>query len=52
MYTFVLFDHTTDCEAYSFTTGGYGIYNVLTHLGMCRRHEGRRPDVTLVVDWT
>ena len=27
-----LSDHTTFCEAYSFTTDGYGIFNVRTHL--------------------
>ena len=31
--------HTTDCDAYSFTTDGYGIFNVRTHLGACRTHE-------------
>ena len=32
--------HTTGCGAYSFTTDGYGIFNVRTHLGACRTHEG------------
>ena len=31
--------HTTGCDAYSFTTGGYGIVNVRTNLGSCRIHE-------------
>ena len=32
-------DHTTGCESYSFTTDGYGIFNVRTNLGTCRtRH--------------
>ena len=31
--------HTSSCEAYSFTTDGYGIFNVSTHLGACRPHE-------------
>ena len=33
--------HTTGCEAYSFTTDGYGIFNVRTciyYLGVCRVH--------------
>ena len=34
--------YTTGCEAYFFffTTDGYGICNVRTHLGACRAHEG------------
>ena len=32
--------HTTGCEAYSFTTDGYGIFNVRTNVRACRRHEG------------
>ena len=32
-----LFFHTTDCEAYSFTIDGYGIFNASTNLGA---HEG------------
>ena len=32
--------HTTVCEAYSFKTDGYGIFNVRTHVGACRTHEG------------
>ena len=36
VYT-VLCDHTTGCcEAYCFMTYGYGIFNVRTHLGVCR----------------
>ena len=30
--------HTTDCEAYSFTTDGYEIFNVRTHVGACCIH--------------
>ena len=33
--------HTTVCEAYSFATDGYWIFNVRTHLGACRTHEWR-----------
>ena len=36
---FSCFD-TTGCEAYSFTTAGYGIFNVRTHLGACHAHSG------------
>ena len=37
------FFHTTGCDAYSFTTDGYGIFNVsITDLGACRTHEGGR----------
>ena len=32
--------HTTGCGAYSFTTNGYGIINVRTNLGTCRKHKG------------
>ena len=32
--------HTTRCEAYSFTTDGYGIFNMRTSLGVCRTYEG------------
>ena len=32
--------HTTGCEAYSFTTDGYGIFNVRTNVGTYRTHEG------------
>ena len=32
--------NTTGCEAYSFTTDGYGIFSVLTNLRACRTHEG------------
>ena len=32
--------HTTGCEAYSFTTDGYGILNVYTNVGVCRTHKG------------
>ena len=35
-----LCDHTTGCKAYSFTTDGYGIFNVRTNLGAYRSHEG------------
>ena len=32
--------YTTDFEACSFTTNGYGIFNVHTNLEACRTHEG------------
>ena len=32
--------HTTGCEAYSFMTDGYGIFNVHTNWDACRTHEG------------
>ena len=32
--------HATGCEAYYFTTDGYGIFNVRTLLGACHTHEG------------
>ena len=32
--------HTTGTEAYSFTTDGYGIFNVRANMGACRTHEG------------
>ena len=32
--------HSTGCEAYSFTTDGYGIFNVRKNLGACRTHGG------------
>ena len=32
-------EYTTGGDAYSFTTVGYGIFNVRTHLGVCRTHE-------------
>ena len=33
--------HTNACEAYSFTTNGYGIFiNVRTNLAACHTHEG------------
>ena len=35
-----LWFHTTNCEEYSFTTDGYEIFNMRTHLGACRTHEG------------
>ena len=35
-----LCDPTTDGEACSFMTDGYGIFNVRMHLGACRTHEG------------
>ena len=31
--------YTTDCEAYSFTTDGYEIFNMHTHLGACHTYE-------------
>ena len=39
MYAECLCDHTTGCGASSFTTDGYGIFNV-RNLGACRTHEG------------
>ena len=39
VYEEFLCDHTTGCEAYSFTTDGYGIFNVHINLGACRMHE-------------
>ena len=35
VYAVFLCDHTTGCEAYSFMTDGYGIFNVRTNLGAC-----------------
>ena len=32
--------HATGCDAYYFTTDGYGIFNVRTNVGACRTHEG------------
>ena len=32
--------HTTGCDAYSFTTDEYGIFNLRTNLGAWRVHEG------------
>ena len=32
--------HTTGCEAYSFTTDGYRIFNTRTNVGACHTHEG------------
>ena len=40
MYAIFFGDHTTGIEAYSFTTDGYEIFNVRTHLGARRTHEG------------
>ena len=40
VYETNLCDHTTGYEAYSFTTVGHRIFNVCTHLGACRTHEG------------
>ena len=37
---FSCFNTGTGCEAYSFTADGHGIFNVRTHLGACRTHEG------------
>ena len=31
--------HTTGCEAYSFMTDGYGIFNTCANLGACCTHE-------------
>ena len=38
--TVFLCEHTTRCEAYSFTADGYGIFNLRTHSGACCTHEG------------
>ena len=40
VYAVFLCDHTTGCEAYSFTTDGYGIFNMRTNLGAYSTHEG------------
>ena len=32
--------YITGCEAYTFTTDGYGIFNVRTDLGACHTHQG------------
>ena len=34
--------HTTGCEAYYFTTDGYGIFNVRANFGTFRTREGGR----------
>ena len=39
VYAVFLCVHITGCEA-SFTTDGYGIFNLHTHLGACCTHEG------------
>ena len=39
VYAVLLCDHTNGCEAYSFTTDGYGIFIVRTHFCLCRTHE-------------
>ena len=31
---------TTGCDAYSFTTDGYGIFNMRKNVGACQTHEG------------
>ena len=38
-YAVFLCDYTTSCEAYSFTTDEYGIFNVCTNVGACHTHE-------------
>ena len=40
VFAVFLDDYTTGCEAYSFTTDGYGIFNVRKNVGACRTHEG------------
>ena len=40
--------HTTDCEAYSFRTDGYGIFNVRTNLGVGRRGARQKQVCTRV----
>ena len=42
----------TDCEAYSFTTDGYGIFNVRTNVGACHTHEGGQAQTSLALEWT
>ena len=32
--------YTTRCDDYSFTTGGYGIFNMRANVGASRKHEG------------
>ena len=39
VYAVFLCDRTAGCVAYSFTTDGYGIFNMRTHLGACRTYE-------------
>ena len=34
--------YTAGCEAYPFTTDGYGIFNVRTHLGACVPYPRRQ----------
>ena len=36
-----LCEHASGCEAYSFTTDGYGIFNARTNLPACRTRVGR-----------
>ena len=39
VYAVFVCDQNTGYEAYSFTTAGYGIFNVRTKLDACRTHE-------------
>ena len=41
VYAVFLCNHATGCEAYSFMTDGYRIFNVHTHLGACLTHKLR-----------
>ena len=40
LYSVLSCFHTTGCEPYSFTTAGYGIFNLRTNFDACRTHEG------------
>ena len=46
------FVHTTGCEAYSFTTDGYGIINMRIHVGACRTHAAGSGTKTSAQDLT
>ena len=48
---FVCF-RTTGCEDYSFTTDGYRIFNVRTHVGAFRIHEGESGTNKSAQEWT
>ena len=48
---YFLCDFTTSCEAYSFMTDGYEIFNVQTTLGACRTHEGGQAQTSLRKSW-
>ena len=40
-----VFDYTTGCEAYSFTTDGYGIFNAGAHKSGCAPYVRRESDI-------